>query len=140
MNLCLSSNHTWNEVFAGYIILSVVRYRDRALSTLARRILEESGDDVYLSLASLRELAIKSNLGRGLELPRPFAEFVDVELQAERIQTLNIELAHLKRVAVMPHHHRDPFDRRLIAQSQVENIPVITSDAAFDSCEIQRVW
>ena len=58
---------------------------DRGLSTLARRILEESGDDVYLSLASLRELAIKSNLGRGLELPRPFAEFVDVELQAERI-------------------------------------------------------
>ena len=113
---------------------------DKGLSTLARRILEESGDDVFLSLASLWELAIKSNLGRGLVLPRPFAEFVDIELQAERIQILNIELAHLKRVAVMPHHHRDPFDRLLIAQSQVENIPVISSDAAFDTYEIQRIW
>ena len=113
---------------------------NRMLSTLARRVLEESGDDVYLSLASLWELAIKANLGRGLELPRPFAEFVDIEGQAERIQILNIELAHLKRVAVMPLLHRDPFDRLLVAQSQVENIPVITSDAAFDSYEIHRVW
>ena len=113
---------------------------DRKLSTLARRILEESSDDFYLSLASIWELAIKANLGRGLELPRPFAEFADIELQAERIQILNIELAHLKRVAVMPLHHRDPFDRLLIAQSLVENIPVITSDAAFDQYAIQRLW
>lgn len=113
---------------------------DRKLSALARRVLEESSDDFYLSLASVWELAIKSNLDRGLELPRPFAEFVDIELQAERIQILNIELAHLKRVAVMPLHHRDPFDRLLIAQAQVENIPVITSDAAFDRYPIQRVW
>ncbi|MCY3915543.1 MAG: type II toxin-antitoxin system VapC family toxin [Chloroflexi bacterium] len=113
---------------------------DRKLSTLARRVLEESSDDFYLSLASIWELAIKSNLGRGLELPRPFVEFVDIELQAERIQILNIELSHLKQVADLPYHHRDPFDRLLIAQSQVENIPVLTSDVAFDSYEIQRLW
>ena len=113
---------------------------DRKLSTLARRILEESDDAFYLSLASIWELAIKANLGRGLELPRPFAEFVEIELQAERIQILNIELAHLKRVAVMPLHHRDPFDRVLIAQSLVENIPVITSDAAFDNYPVERIW
>ncbi len=113
---------------------------DRKLSTLARRVLEVSEDDVYLSMASIWELAIKANLGRGLELPQPFQEFVDVELQAERIKILNIRLEHIKRVASMPLHHRDPFDRLLIAQSQVENIPVITSDVAFDSYEIQRVW
>ena len=113
---------------------------DRKLSTQARRILEESSDDFYLSLASIWELAIKHNLGRGLELPRPFPQFVDIELQAERIQILNIELAHLKFVANLPLHHRDPFDRLLIAQSQVENIPVITSDAAFDHYPIKRVW
>ena len=113
---------------------------DRKLSASARIVLEQTNDDFYLSLASIWELAIKSNLGRRLELPRPFAEFVDIELQAERIQILNIELAHLKRVADLPYHHRDPFDRLLIAQSQVEDIPVITSDAAFDSYEIQRLW
>ncbi len=113
---------------------------DRKLSTQARRVLEESSGDFYLSLASIWELAIKANLGRGLELPRPFSEFLDIELQAERIQVLNIELAHLKRVANLPLHHRDPFDRLLIAQSQVENIPVITNDAAFDAYEIKRLW
>lgn len=113
---------------------------DRKLSTLARRVLEESSDDLYLSLASIWDLAIKANLGRGLELPRPFAEFVDIELQAERIQILNIEILHLKAVAGLPLHHRDPFDRLLIAQSQVENIPVITSEAAFDHYPIQRLW
>ena len=61
---------------------------DSKLSTLARRILEESSDDFYFSSASIWELAIKANLGRGLELPRPFAEFVEIELQAERIQIL----------------------------------------------------
>ena len=113
---------------------------DRKLSTLARRVLEESSDDIYLSLASIWELAIKANLGRGLELPRPFEEFVDIELQAEQIRILNIELDHLKLVADLPLHHRDPFDRLLIAQSQVENIPVISSDAAFDHYPVQRVW
>ncbi|MCY3834633.1 MAG: type II toxin-antitoxin system VapC family toxin [Chloroflexi bacterium] len=113
---------------------------DKRLSTLARRVLEESGNDIYFSLASVWELAIKANLGRGLDLPRPFAEFVDIELQAERIQILNIELAHCKHVANMPHHHRDPFDRLLIAQSLVENIPIITSDAAFDLYPVERLW
>ena len=113
---------------------------DRKLSTLARRVLEESSDDIYLSLASIWELAIKANLGRGLELPRPFAEFVDIELQAEQILILNIELDHLKLVADSPLHHRDPFDRLIIAQSQVENLPVISSDAAFDQYPVQRVW
>ena len=113
---------------------------DRKLSALASRVLEESSGELYLSLASIWELAIKANLGGGLELPRPFADFVDIELQAERIQILNIEIAHLKCVADLPLHHRDPFDRLLIAQSQVENIPVITSDAAFDAYDIQRLW
>ena len=113
---------------------------DYRLSNVARSVIEDPGSDMYFSLASVWELAIKANLGRGLDLPRPFAEFIDIELQAERIQILNIELAHLKNVANLPLHHRDPFDRLLIAQSQVENIPVITSDAAFDRYPVQRVW
>jgi len=113
---------------------------DRKLSRLASRILENSSDDFYLSMASLWELAIKANLGRGLELPSPFAEFVEVELQAERIQILDIQLAHVKRVADLPLIHRDPFDRLLIAQSLVENLPMITNDSVFDAYQVQRVW
>ena len=105
----------------------------KQLSASAKAVLEGSTDEIYLSLASIWELAIKANLGRGLELPRPFSEFIEVELQAERIRVLTIEIAHLKRVAELPRHHSDPFDRLLIAQSLVENIPIITSDAAFDA-------
>ena len=113
---------------------------DKMLSTVARRVLEESSDDIYLSLASIWELAIKANLGRGLKLPRPFADFIDIELEAEHIRVLDISVDHVKHVADMPLHHRDPFDRLLIAQSQVEGIPVMSNDAAFDHYAIQRLW
>ena len=85
-------------------------------------------------------MAIKANLGRGLVLHEPFPAFIDEQLGTNRFQLLPIAISHLKRVHDLPLHHRDPFDRLLIAQSQVENIPVISSDAAFDSNAIQRVW
>lgn len=110
------------------------------LSDNARECLEDSSSEVYLSLASIWELAIKSSLDRGLDLPRPFHQFVDEELKADRFQVLNISVAHLKLVASLPHIHRDPFDRLLIAQSLVEALPIITSDRAFDSYDVQRVW
>ena len=69
-----------------------------------------------------------------------FQKFIDGQLRTNQFQLLRINISHLKRVHELPLHHRDPFDRLLIAQSQVENIPVITSDAAFVSYEIQRVW
>lgn len=113
---------------------------DRRLSTRAADLIESSTNDIHLSLASIWEIAIKVNLQRGLELRRPFPEFIDYQLNTNRFELLHINVAHLKRVANLPLHHRDPFDRLLIAQSQVENIPVITNDAAFDYYDIQRVW
>ena len=110
------------------------------LSDNARECLEDSSSEVYLSLASIWELAIKSSLDRGLDLPRPFHQFVDEELEADRFRILNISVAHLKLVASLPYIHRDPFDRLLIAQSLVEDLPIITSDRAFDSSPVQRIW
>jgi len=92
-----------------------------------------------LSLVSIWEVAIKFNMGK-LDLPLPFDEFVDTTIHSYSLRLLNIQIPHLRRVARMPLLHRDPFDRLIIAQSQVENIPVITSDAAFDQYPIQRVW
>ena len=113
---------------------------DRRLSASAADLIESSSNEIYLSLASIWEIAIKVNLRRGLALRRPFPEFIDYQLNSNRFELLEIKVAHLKRVSDLPLHHRDPFDRLLIAQSQVENIPVITSDAAFESYDIQRVW
>ena len=113
---------------------------DQRLSTAARELIEDPSIEIQLSLVSIWEIAIKSTLGRGLELPRPFTQFIDIVQDNYDFKVLQIHISHLKQVADMPLHHRDPFDRLLIAQSQVENIPVITSDASFDSYEIQRVW
>ncbi len=113
---------------------------DRRLSASAADLIESSGNEIYLSIASIWEIAIKVNLRRGLVLRRRFPEFIEHQLNTNRFELLEIKVAHLKLVSDLPLHHRDPFDRLLIAQSLVENIPVITSDAAFDSYEIQRVW
>lgn len=115
-------------------------YDDRRLFFAANALLEDSSNLVYLSLASVWELAIKANLGRGLKLRQPFAEFIDYQLNVNRFQLLDINIPHLKRVADLPLIHRDPFDRLLIAQSLAENIPVVTSDAAFDQYPIERIW
>ncbi len=109
------------------------------LSAIARRHLEDSGNSVHLSLASVWEIAIKSILGK-LELPLPFDEFIDITILGYSLSVLAIEMEHLRQVAAMPLLHRDPFDRLLIAQSLVEDLPIITSDRAFDSSPVQRIW
>ena len=100
-------------------------YADKRLSAAAVELLEDSSNAIYLSLASIWEIAIKVNLGRGLELRQPFPQFIDDQLNRNRFQLLNINISHLKRVADLPLVHRDPFDRLIIAQSQVEGLPVI---------------
>ena len=109
------------------------------LSTAATERLDDPVSTIHLSLVSIWEVAIKFNMGK-LDLPLPFNEFVDTTIHSYSLRLLNIQIPHLRRVARMPLLHRDPFDRLIIAQSQVENIPVITSDAAFDQYPIQRVW
>lgn len=115
-------------------------YDERRLTSDAFTLLEDSSNSIYLSLASIWEIAIKANLGRGLELREPFPEFIDYQLNATSFQVLNINISHLKRVADLPPIHRDPFDRLLIAQSLVENLPMITNDSVFDAYQVQRVW
>ena len=79
---------------------------DRRLSTAARELIEDSGIEIQLSVVSIWEIAIKSTLGRGLELPRPFAQFIDVVLENYDFKVLQIHISHLKQIAVMPLIHR----------------------------------
>jgi len=113
---------------------------DNRLSEAAMKLLEGSENSLSLSIVSVWETAIKANLGRGLELPIPFAPFIDAVLERYRFPILHISVAHLKRVAELPLIHRDPFDRLLIAQSLVEGLPILTSDRMFDAYAIQRIW
>jgi PIN domain nuclease of toxin-antitoxin system len=100
------------------------------LSNHLKDLIEDENNISYLSTASLWEMSIKYNLGK-LTLNTSYEAFIEEEIVKSRIKLLNIELEHLKINANLPSHHGDPFDRLIIAQSIVENIPIITVDSVF---------
>jgi PIN domain nuclease of toxin-antitoxin system len=85
---------------------------------------------VYVSLASAWEMAIKVAIGK-LPVPPDLASWLPATLQAERFTTLPITLEHVLAVEHLPHHHRDPFDRLLIAQAAAERLTIVTGDPVF---------
>lgn len=100
------------------------------LSQHSLDLLADPANDLFLSAASAWEIAIKYALQK-LPLPEPPAVYVPSRLGVSGISPLPVEHRHALHVASLPHHHRDPFDRLLVAQSQLEGIPVMTSDSAF---------
>ncbi len=112
---------------------------DPQLSKRASALISDPSNDVLVSMASLWEMAIKFSGGK-LKLQPDFAGFVSAHLAANDFEILPIETLHLAEVAHLPFHHRDPFDRLLIAQSRAENIPLISADVAFDAYGIKRLW
>jgi len=108
------------------------------LSEAALALLE-SDHDVLLSMASLWEIAIKYSVGK-LNLPSPYEDFVTQQLLENDIDVLSVQISHLTVVARLPFHHRDPFDRMLIAQSISEGIPILSADSTFDAYSVKRFW
>ncbi len=111
---------------------------DSALSEAAKNIIE-SEVELLISAASLWEIAIKFSIGK-LNLPDSFENFIPAQLQQNDIGILPITLSHLEKVSTLPFHHKDPFDRLIIAQSVFENLTVLSTDAVFDLYGIQRIW
>jgi PIN domain nuclease of toxin-antitoxin system len=109
------------------------------LSETANSLFLNKQNLFYLSIASVWEIAIKVNLGK-LNLEQPIENFILPQLQENDINLLGISFQHAVKVAELPHHHRDPFDRMLIAQSLVENLPILSRDKAFDAYNVQRLW
>jgi PIN domain nuclease of toxin-antitoxin system len=109
------------------------------LSDLAKSLIQDSDNDVLLSIASLWEIAIKVSLEK-LSLGKSFGELIPQQIAENSIRLLNISIAHTVAVTTLPFHHRDPFDRLLIAQAMVEKIPIVSRDRVFDAYEIERLW
>jgi PIN domain nuclease of toxin-antitoxin system len=110
-----------------------------SLSSHARALIEEPTNDVFLSIASVWEMAIKVSLGK-VDLSQSFDLFIPNQLLLNDITLLDITVSHTLRVVTLPFHHRDPFDRLLIAQSQVEGMPFISVDSIFDAYGVNRLW
>jgi PIN domain nuclease of toxin-antitoxin system len=109
------------------------------LSVNARALVENTGNDRLLSVASLWEIAIKTSIGK-LSLSSPFSDLIPEQLRLNGIDLLNIKLDHLSTLTTLPFHHRDPFDRLIVSQSLVEKMPVVSIDGAFDSYGLTRYW
>jgi PIN domain nuclease of toxin-antitoxin system len=109
------------------------------LSATARALIQDPGNDKFLSMAVPWEVGIKVSTGK-LTLSRPLEAYFTEQLVLNSIQMLPITLAHIARVSILPFHHRDPFDRMLVAQSLTENIPLVSADSALDAYGIVRLW
>jgi PIN domain nuclease of toxin-antitoxin system len=106
-----------------------------ARSREARSLVESTEHELLLSAASAREIAIKHALGK-LSLPELPVRYVPTRMEILRTSPLPIEQSHALRVASLPPHHRDPFDRVLVAQAQIETVPILTSDPVFEEYEV----
>ena len=111
---------------------------DARLSAPARRAIIDASD-ALLSIASCWEMAIKISLGK-LTLATPIERFLPEQLAANRFQLLHVVIAHATRVATLPWHHRDPFDRLLAAQALDEELTVVSSDRVFREYGVKTVW
>jgi PIN domain nuclease of toxin-antitoxin system len=95
--------------------------------------------DVWISVASLWEIMTKVQIGK-LALPSPIGDYLAGKLRMNGVSVLPLTFAHVRRLEGIPLHHRDPFDRILIAQSLEENIPLVSSDPHFEKYPLQLIW
>ncbi len=114
---------------------------DPKMSATARALIEDAGNEIYFSTASMWEIAIKVSIGK-LPLSVPFSEIFPRQLAINDIRLLGITENHADIVSTLPinPNHKDPFDRLIIAQSMVENWPVVSVDEKFDSYPVTRLW
>ncbi len=110
-----------------HVFVWAVAYPER-LSPRAKRVIENPRNEVLLSVASVWEMTIKVSLGK-LAIPAPAIPFIQKQLVAQHIGLLAIQLSHLERLENLPLHHRDPFDRLLVAQCLEEDATLITVDS-----------
>ena len=109
------------------------------LSRKSRSAVESARNECFVSVASGWEIAIKASLGK-LRIEGALDRFLPEQLAANGFQPLAIDLKHAARVATLPFHHRDPFDRLLIAQALEEELAVVTADPVFAKYGVTRIW
>jgi PIN domain nuclease of toxin-antitoxin system len=112
---------------------------DPRLSDEVRSMIADGSNDLFLSAASAWEIAIKAARG-SLILPEAPERYVASRLRQHQFSPLPVQLSHALHVYNLPNHHRDPFDRLLIAQGQLESMPILTSDPEIGKYEIKVLW
>jgi PIN domain nuclease of toxin-antitoxin system len=109
------------------------------LTDAARLAIADARNVCCLSMASCWEMAIKSSLGK-LRTARSIDRFVSEQLAANGFVLLNIELRHTAKIEKLPFHHRDPFDRLLVAQAISEKLTIVSANGIFSEYNVKILW
>lgn len=109
------------------------------LNQVSRQLLQDPEQEIYLSAASVWEIVIKYDLGQ-LELPLAPTEYIPKRLEALGHKSLPISQEHVLHIEKLPLHHKDPFDRVLIAQAQVEGLQLVTADEILKRYDVSMIW
>lgn len=120
-NTILLDTHTWL-----WLLSEPAKFSPKTL-----RLVSNKETDLFLSVASIWEISIKSALGK-LRLPHPVKEYLPEKMAALGVQELSIGGLHALTAGQLPNHHADPFDRLIIAQSMIEGFPVLGADKVFE--------
>ena len=112
---------------------------DPQLSATAMALIMDPLNTKLVSPASYWEVALKISLKK-FALSQPFEDFMRNAIDMNGFRYLHIEPRHAAALISLPYHHRDPFDRMLIAQAMVEGIHIVSTDAALDAYPITRLW
>lgn len=108
------------------------------LSVAASTAIKNVNNEIFVSAVSLWEMTIKVSLGK-LKLPKAVRDIAN-ELRESGVVFVPISEDHAMATEALPWHHRDPFDRMLIAQAQVENLTLVTRDGVFSQYDVPRIW
>jgi PIN domain nuclease of toxin-antitoxin system len=108
------------------------------LGTAARQAIASTENTAYVSVVNAWEMAIKSGLGK-LSVPADIKTWLPLRLNESRMELLNITLDHVMDVEQLPHHHRDPFDRLIIAQARAERLTIVTGDPKFEDYDVPLI-
>jgi PIN domain nuclease of toxin-antitoxin system len=114
-------------------------FDDPRLSLRAAETIEDARIAKLLSVVSLWEIVIKSQLGK-LSLGMALSDFFDRYVTLREVELIDIELPHLLAYDALPLVHRDPFDRLLVAQARVANVPICSADSVFSQYDVELVW
>ena len=113
--------------------------RPDRITSAAMTAMGDPANELLVSAATLWEIAIKFGLGR-LPISLPYRQWMEKAMVDLGLVLLPITLDHAERLALLPWHHRDPFDRLLVAQAQVEGVPLVSADETLDPYGISRIW
>ena len=128
-----------NVLLDAHVVLWWASSGGAKVSAAARELIEDGNTVALVSAASLYEIAIKAHIGR-LELPAEPAVYLPQLLRRHAFGVLPVEEAHALRAGSLPLIHRDPWDRLLVAQAQLESMPIITADPAIGEYDVDVIW